>query len=266
MEKGIKKDIIDFYNDMMANRFDCITIEVTQGEERLERSIVYYTRSIVVEKNEETQEETRSWKVTPHVLMTSIDHPEIDEELDINDVYVELKKMLFEHGFMTIEYVRPTILVNCAAIAKDNEGKPMIYSESQKDALAKFFKGNRHVEYTPNNIQFKEKDDIKVLFYDGLTLERKHKQPTKIGSFIVDRTPGFAETTRMNDAEFYFKKEEAEREAAEKPLRDRRKHLIKVAHKVLKEQRAKREREEREKAKLAKEEAERIANETEEVK
>ena len=64
------------------------------------------------------------------------------QKVSVERIFVELKKMLFEHGFMTIEYVRPTILVNCAAIAKDNEGKPMIYSESQKDALAKLRKEN----------------------------------------------------------------------------------------------------------------------------
>ncbi len=255
MEKGIKKDVIDFYNDMIANKFDCLTIEAEPGEDRIERSIVYYTRSIAVSVDEQTKTETREWVVTPHVLMTSIGHPEIDEEEDIRVVYSTLKKLLKTNGFSTIEYVSPSIIINCMAIQKDEDGNMMVHSNSKKELLQKTFKADKKVKYLPTNIEFKEKDDIQVLFYDGLTLERQHKQPTIIGSLLVDRLPSVSERAKIRDAEFYFRRDEAQKQAEENAKRDRKIRLIKAAHKVLEKERAKKRAAEKELEKIAKKQA-----------
>lgn len=216
MEKSLKRDVIDFYHDLMAGRFDCLMIKTEKENKVTHRSIVYYTARIAVEVDPITNITTRRFVRQEHTLLTSKNNPDIDEELDIWDTYRVLVELLKRNNFVTIELVSPAVVINRQNIKTDANGEKMIYSESKKKLIEKSIKLVREAKVTKPIIKLDCEDDILVVFDDGLILEHKHNQPTKIGTFLFDREPKISEEQKIKDAEFYYKKQRALEKAEQK--------------------------------------------------
>lgn len=225
------KDTMDFFNEMMANKFDCLLIEREQEDNKVFRSIVYYTRKITVDYNENNEETGRHFEVERHVLKNS----KTDDELDIWDLYRSLIEIVIDHGFTIVEHVKPCIVVNNLAVERDENGKHMVYTVKGRKIITKSNRGrNKQETLVDPNLTLSDQKSVFYVFKDGLTLEHSPNQPTRIGAFLFDKAPTPEQNRKTQEAI-------AIREQAE---RDERKYRIaKIYHEILKREKAKKNKE-----------------------
>lgn len=179
-------------------------------------------------------------------------------------------------GIKTIEFKTPTMVVNYNNIATDEEGVKAIslapIVEETEWKTKKTSKLVAKIKKIEQKIKMARKNKLKkgvyftIKFNHGLVIKHSNKQPGKLTAFLFDRVPKDDETTRFNEAEYEYKRVEAENEAKRQARNKRRKHIAKIFAETIKKQRKEREKQQKALEEEAKKQAKQIVEENENIK
>lgn len=221
--------IINGSNKYYLENIDCFLVESEKINKKTVYSIAFYHK-ILVDRVDEAGKPYKTYTTEKVVIESS----KTTDQLDVWDDYRDLCDLFKDHGFATIELVNPAIIINYLNIDGESGNKNItlrpVVKETNWKTQNKLFAKIRKLEIKLKSARKnKISEDLvaTIKFKSGLEVEHAPNQPSKFTARIFDKAPTLED--RRRDNEYFALKEQAKRD-------ERRRHLARIAHEVLKEQ------------------------------